>query len=503
MHLPGNKKSITMSSMYRERLRVHFGASFLRIASRLEREGIVILPGYLSADVVERLRRVFARIVLDKDHRPFEALISVSGPVDAPRLTAEPELTGLFNDPLPLALSADHLQSATRLANWRAYRQLRRSPLRYRAWDWHTDQRLDEVKVMVLLTTVSPQGQPMQYAPRSHLAKLAADYQSGTKFSLEEALSLGDGRIVQATGVPGTVIVFNPNGLHRGTRSLTEERDVITYTFVRDIPGHPTFLPSDSGSANWTHSRELVPFGRGKLPQPVRQSISALSKNFSEVGLCPFEVADIAEARRAYVRTPTYEDVKPRHTGEKSVISFVADHPDIDFPADLNLPLHEGDADVRRDIQLVTLRDRARDDSGWQSFTELLLTVPPDTANCIEFPMPSVLESVFSTIHSLCLAVRSRLSSPITEAADRIIAFLGDLASTDLLHSAQLMRSTLAYTAATLVDLEREVVTSGTSTAVQKEYELAGETLQLARYVARLYVQAVAADESGVRDGLR
>jgi Phytanoyl-CoA dioxygenase (PhyH) len=485
--------------LQRDTLRTHLGVGFTRIAFNLERDGIVILPDYLPDNTVERLQRTFARMVLGKMGRPFEALISISGPVDGPRLDAEPDLTELFSDPFLLALAADHLGSSPSLANWRAYRQFRRSPIRYRAWDWHTDQRLHEVKIMVLLSDVNKHGQPMQYAPGSHLAKLTADYQAGTKFSLDDAITLGDGRIIQATGRAGTAIVFNPNGLHRGTRSVAEARDVITYTLVPDRPGSPTFLASESGSTHRTFGSEPFDDEWQRLLRTCHHTISTRSERFSEARLGPFEIADVDDQLCTYADTPAYNDVKPRYMGEDSLLSFLADHPDIDFPADLNLPLHKGDADVCRDIQLVMLRDRASDDKGWRRFSELLLTVPPNTTSRTEFPASRHLEAVFSEVHSLCRAVRTRSSVPTAGSIDCMVAFLDDLASADFVSSAQLMRSTLAYAAATMTDLESAIAGPGASSTGPTKHELARETSQITSRLAELYVQAVAADEAAVK----
>ncbi|MFG2602330.1 phytanoyl-CoA dioxygenase family protein [Streptomyces sp. NPDC048514] len=240
-----------------------------------------------------------------------------------------------------------YFDGPSRFVSARGYRQGPCKPLRYRAWDYHQDMKtqgpFEELKVMVLLTDVTPDGQAMRYVCGSQQVPWKFRTQRETKFTLDEALRFGNGGLFLGHGTAGTCVVFDTNGIHSGHRNLSETRDVFTLNFTRESPGSfymfsdPVLVGPASGG---------VAAGRRGRPLSWRTSVE------DEEGL--------AAMRAEYASTPDLAATKPRWTGDAlDLVDVMA----ADLNADLDLRLSARFEDDRgRDIALVRIRDAALDD---------------------------------------------------------------------------------------------------------------------------------------------
>ena len=102
---------------------------------------------------------------------------------------------------------------------------------------------------MLLLTDVADDGQRMDYIRGTHGHRRSWGDYSETRFTDEDALSLGE--VLKCAGPAGTVVIFDTNGLLGGNRNLSSTRDTITANFTA---GHARFL--DNGLH--AHAVELL-----------------------------------------------------------------------------------------------------------------------------------------------------------------------------------------------------------------------------------------------------
>lgn len=121
----------------------------------------------------------------------------------------------------------------------RGYRQLKTTPVLYRAWDYHQDLKTKgpygEVKIMVLLNGVEGEGQAMRIMKSSHKYHWYAESQQQTKYTIDECLHYAkDNCATVCYGPPGTVVLFDTNALHSGHRNEHSERDIFTISYVPD-----------------------------------------------------------------------------------------------------------------------------------------------------------------------------------------------------------------------------------------------------------------------------
>jgi len=201
-----------------------------RHAETMRQDGIVMLPGFFKGARLEELQRGFERVVdgkVDK-HNP-DCLLSNDYFRDDPVF-----LKAALDDFL-LEIVAGYYQKPFSIGRSSAMRLLPHQPERYGSFQWHHDARGRQVHLMLLLSPVTAQGQCMTYLKGSqqtyydHYRGLAGGSRFEKDISSDPALAP---RIVEVTGPPGTVALFDANGLHSGNRSLAEKRDTLTFCYV-------------------------------------------------------------------------------------------------------------------------------------------------------------------------------------------------------------------------------------------------------------------------------
>jgi hypothetical protein len=366
------------------------GPNFAKIAHQLEQDGVVILSEYFSGDQLEKLQDFFEHQIEQKPIRPFLEQASFNGGVDAKTALTESEaMSEALADPFFILLSSHHLGHPAVMANWRGYRLEPREPLLYRAWSWHQDQKRSEIKVMILLSDVNPEGQAMQVIKGSHHKWWKMESQRDTKYTLDEVLAFGNDpgkqQVTKCYGKAGTIIIFNTNVAHSGYRNLSERRDVITMNYLANIEGMPVF-PSPS-----LHPKVAAKYQEGFMAYAMRAqagSVEELSEQMQQdlSGGKDLGVKARVEALSQVTQDfppdhapiPRFSDAREHYRGDDftSLKTFLHQHALDDFGPDLDLVVRLGDKDVKRDIVLARLRDARPDhpiNEKLKDFSELTL----------------------------------------------------------------------------------------------------------------------------------
>ncbi|MGH8544120.1 MAG: hypothetical protein ACREX3_10935, partial [Gammaproteobacteria bacterium] len=195
----------------------------------LRREGIVLLPGYVGGELVQRLHDAFETVLGDvaDDQSNPDAFVNTRF-VQADPIFMQPAL-----DDLLLEIIAGYYRKPFTIGRASALRLLPTPSQRYGSFQWHHDTRGRQVHLMVLLTAVSANGQRMRYLRRSHrhyYGHYRGNTGLGSRFEADMvARRIAPELISEVVGPRGTVAIFDSNGLHSGTRNETEPRDALIY----------------------------------------------------------------------------------------------------------------------------------------------------------------------------------------------------------------------------------------------------------------------------------
>ena len=207
---------------------------FLPKAEQLSQNGVLILPSYFQPSVVAGMREDFHKWAQGKKEDSLGRIL-VS------------ESTGAFlRDSFHFSAAAvdTYLTALVRYYWGKPVVLSHACGLRIHPtppegkdvgpFQWHHDANRKQVKAMILLDDVAPDGQRMDYLPKTHriwhrFRRGEAGYEE-TRFSQESVARYGE--LVRCAGPAGTVILFDTNGLHRGNRNLGPRRDVWTFQYT-------------------------------------------------------------------------------------------------------------------------------------------------------------------------------------------------------------------------------------------------------------------------------
>lgn len=216
--------------------------TFKENTQQLIEEGVLILPSYFSGEKLKGMSADFDNWCKTKSPEA-KGLTHFDGAVGESYLTSSFTLSQAAVDPYITALASYYWGKPIKMAYARGYRTEPIPPEEYRAFQWHHDLKRKQIKVMILLTDVPPDGQRMDYIPKTHKIWHEFNSQKDTVFSKDKALSYG--AAIPCAGPAGTVIVFDTNGLHKGTRNLGPRRDqyTVNYTAGKSIFPLPSLHP--------------------------------------------------------------------------------------------------------------------------------------------------------------------------------------------------------------------------------------------------------------------
>ncbi len=218
------------------------------LVQALARDGVLRLEGYIEPERLRRLQRDFNRFVRrlqtarlfglkrfrhydEREHWRREHRAYVTN--DAIRHSAA--LLELCCDPFLLALAHGHLRKPAHVKRTVAMRYLPSDPIASQQFSWHHDMEDRQLKVMILLSDVGEDDQPMAYVRGSH--DVFHPYSRFLTNQLEfdyVRTYLPEIEIVKLTGRAGDAFLFDSNGMHRGNRSRGRVRDAFFVEFTAD-----------------------------------------------------------------------------------------------------------------------------------------------------------------------------------------------------------------------------------------------------------------------------
>jgi hypothetical protein len=204
-------------------------SSAAALAETIQREGIVILPGYFQLPKLGEFRAALERVTKDKTNKYTPDSLWIDD-----ILAAEPVLLEAALDNFLLQIIGDYFQRKFALGIAAATRLFPTPAHRAGSYQWHHDARSKQVNLMILLSNVTAKGQRMSYLRRSHHRYY--DHYRGivdTRFNDDvDADPQSRDRIVEVVGAPGTIALFDSNGLHSGNRNDIEPRDTLNINYV-------------------------------------------------------------------------------------------------------------------------------------------------------------------------------------------------------------------------------------------------------------------------------
>eukprot|EP00759_Apiculatamorpha_spiralis_P054687 PhF_6_TR7010/c0_g1_i1/m.10419 len=367
---------------------------------RLKNEGVIVVSQYLEGETLARLQEAFEREIRKKKADPILSMISFNISVDDDVDTDLVTLCArLGQDPVLASIMQYHFGNKVKLVAMRGYRQFNTETLHFRAWDYHQDLKskgpFGEIKIMIILTDLTKEGQAMRYVKGSHLHHWYADTMKYTKFTLQDALQFGNGVDV-CYGKAGSLVLFDTNGIHSGHRNAQGIRDVITISFTPQTP-------------------DMIEMFSSKLVKLCYDS-TTLATNHLQRSICLQNDADcltdipslLAEYNKAH--TATRQRI-PRRDVMKS-ISW-------DLNCDLDLPLRDIVADDKdRDNSLVKLRDVSADDQRYVRLRNRLRCVLGEAISPPE--LGDLIEKTHTLISSVTCSLWKQLADDFCEALHRL-----------------------------------------------------------------------------------
>lgn len=196
----------------------------------LERDGIVVIPGYFKGEQLATLQGLFDKVVAGKPTPGVENSFSEANGCGA----GMPILQAALDDML-LQIIGGYYKKEFGLGRGNAVRLLPTPPKRSESYQWHHDTRGRQIHGMILLNDVTPEGQRMSYLKGSHniYYDRFRGESHGSRFENDVAKAGGiSGEVAELAGPAGTVGLFDSNGLHSGNRNDKEKRDCLLFCYV-------------------------------------------------------------------------------------------------------------------------------------------------------------------------------------------------------------------------------------------------------------------------------
>ena len=379
----------TPDKTFRDEMKEILGDEFINAVKLFEKDGVLILPEYISKNNMKELKHFFNKSIENKKVDPFYKQATFNGAISNEcNLTESPIMSELLTDPLLLAITGYYFGAPPMVSWFRGYKLEPTAPLKYRAWEPHQDQKRQEIKVMILNSTVEENGQAMRYLVGTHRHWWNVRTQKDTKFEIDEAYKLSDGNILKYTGNPGTLACFHTNGIHYGFRNHSVNREVITINYkinhseearfpIQNLDPIVTEKIKSSYRENAVkqitsnNNKALFIEMKKENKTTIIETIKGFAKNENYYTNAEKELETVR-------KTPTLEDVKFRFFHKKNNKNFLFQVAKIDLGCDLDLPVRFGNGDVDRDIQFAKFRDLGPNSSLSKRLKDRLKNVKPN-----------------------------------------------------------------------------------------------------------------------------
>jgi len=204
----------------------------LKIADRLEQDGIARVTGLFAAEALGRMHNDAGRFIVD-----IEALLSQGKGIKqhydeelhwCPNDKAficnnafkySPDLIEFCFNPALQTIVNLYLGQPSFVSRGVIVRYPSSQSSNQRAFNWHHDMEDKRLKIMVLLTDIGPDDQYMSYVAGSHRLFHPLEMFQQNSYPLDYCKThLDEVRVVNSTGKAGDVFLFDSNGSHRAVR---------------------------------------------------------------------------------------------------------------------------------------------------------------------------------------------------------------------------------------------------------------------------------------------
>lgn len=230
-----------------------------KLVRELKENGIAALPNYFDRErmleIVNKAQSCFANDELtDTNYRDGVLYNRI---VKRP-LHDIPEFLDLILDPYLLAVIRAYFGRRIVLAE-SSLEQLPPSDQVAGSYKWHFDIRGKQLKMMIMLSDVGEDGQHFSFVPGTHVRRSYLS-QGESRFTDEDLKQNGWWeKVVNCTGTIGTVLLFDTNGIHRGTRKPTTTRENITSNFNTGFRHlYPLHISKESAAKLTDEQKDVV-----------------------------------------------------------------------------------------------------------------------------------------------------------------------------------------------------------------------------------------------------
>ncbi len=201
------------------------------LIQELKENGIAKIPNYFNRDkILEIMSR--ARKSFDDPSKATTQMrdgVVYNRFVNKP-LTDFPEFIDMITDPYLNSIIKGYFGRKIVLAET-SLEQLPPTDKSSGSYLWHFDIRGKQIKMMIMLSDVDDNGQHFSFVPKTHVRR---SYLSQAQHRFSDQDLKKDklwSSVINCTGTIGTVLLFDTNGIHRGTRKPTVTRENLTSNF--------------------------------------------------------------------------------------------------------------------------------------------------------------------------------------------------------------------------------------------------------------------------------
>lgn len=212
------------------------------ILSTLEREGILILDGFWSAE-----KCATARLEIDRLIQEYPKYVNGNAKADV-RIyganNASPLIEEFAQDPQLLQIANAYNRKATRTAFTLAAKMPTTEGNNGSGEGWHRDAFLRQFKAIIYLSDVASENGPFQFVQNSHRrTQLLSDMKNGKlaymqyrikEEQIESILKPDPDRIKSYIGKAGTLILVDTSAIHRGKPIQAGTRYALTNYYFPD-----------------------------------------------------------------------------------------------------------------------------------------------------------------------------------------------------------------------------------------------------------------------------
>jgi len=204
---------------------------YQHLVKELILNGIIVIPSYFAKETMEPIAKeaveAFTNPQLSKTitvgGKPYNTLInkpfhSVTG------------LVPLVKDPLIVAFVRGYFRRPDILLAEASLEHLPAVNTDEGSYKWHYDLRGKQLKCMILLSDVPPDGQHFSFVKGTHVHRPIISRKDG-RISDSEMECYDNSLYTHGIGPMGSIVIFDTRGIHKGTRRNTHVRNNLTLNF--------------------------------------------------------------------------------------------------------------------------------------------------------------------------------------------------------------------------------------------------------------------------------